>query len=138
VSDVDGLVRLLREVAGRRFVGPVDGYGCVELVFDDAGGGESGNLLTIFTEGEWRGLVALGFVSRELIDSGYADRADGLTDAEGVVMDSLAHAVEAFARLERQHPQELEEFVAGVHACQGLLATRVARRLFPDGWPVKG
>lgn len=68
---------------------------------------------------------------------GSADRGDGLTDAEGAAMDALVAAVNAFAALEREHPQELDEFVAGVHACQYLLAVRIARRHFPLGWPRK-
>ena len=62
VLDTDGLVRLFRELAGRTFLGPVDGFGCVELVFDDRDG-KGGNLVTIFTEGRERGRVAFGFVS---------------------------------------------------------------------------
>jgi hypothetical protein len=64
-------------------------------------------------------------------------RPDGLTDAEGVVSDSLVRAVEAFARLPKQHPQEINEFVAAIHVLQGLLTTRIARRHYPEGWPVK-
>jgi hypothetical protein len=64
-------------------------------------------------------------------------RDDGLTDAEGVVMDALIRAVEAFARLDRQHPQEINEFVDGIHKCQDLLAVRIARRHYPHGWPIK-
>jgi hypothetical protein len=62
VLDTDGLVRLFREVAGCTFLGPVDGFGCVELVFDDHDG-KGGNLVTIFTEDRERGRVAFGFVS---------------------------------------------------------------------------
>lgn len=64
-------------------------------------------------------------------------RVDGLTDEEGVVMDSLIRAVEAFAKLPEQHPSEINEFIAGIHKCQDLMAVRIARRLFPDGWPQK-
>lgn len=64
-------------------------------------------------------------------------RADGLTHDEGVVMDALVRAVNAFARLERQHPSELDEFVDGIHRCQDQLAVRIVRRHYPDGWPVK-
>ncbi len=64
-------------------------------------------------------------------------RDDGLTHDEGVVMDHLIAAVEAWYRLERQHPQEVSEFVEGIHRCQGLLATRIARLHYPHGWPVK-
>ncbi len=64
-------------------------------------------------------------------------RPDGLTDEEGVVSDHLVAAVEAWARLPRQHPQEINEFVTAIHALQGLLTTRIARRHYPAGWPVK-
>ena len=64
-------------------------------------------------------------------------RPDGLTAEEGIVSDRLVEAVEAWARLPRQHPQEINEFVDAVHRCQGLLTTRIARRHYPDGWPVK-
>jgi hypothetical protein len=64
-------------------------------------------------------------------------RVDGLTVEEGVVADHLAEAVNAWGRLPREHPNELDEFVFAVHLCQGLLTTRIARRAFPDGWPVK-
>jgi hypothetical protein len=62
-------------------------------------------------------------------------RVDGLTHEEGEVADALALAANAFARLPVQHPQELAEFVFGIHLCQGLLTTRLARRVAPEGWP---
>jgi hypothetical protein len=64
-------------------------------------------------------------------------RDDGLTDDEGVVLDALVTAIEAFAKLEAQHPFEAHEFVDAIHRCQSLLTLRIARRVFPDGWPVK-
>lgn len=67
-----------------------------------------------------------------------AKRRDGLTDEEGVVADALVKAVEAWARLPRQHPQEINEFITAIHACQGLLTTRIARRHHPEGWPTYG
>jgi hypothetical protein len=51
-------------------------------------------------------------------------------------MDTLIAAWNAFVKLPRQHPQELAEFVAGIHRCQDLLAVRVCRRMFPEGWPI--
>lgn len=62
-------------------------------------------------------------------------RPDGLTDEEGAVMDALVNAITAFAALDRQHPNELPDFVDGIHACQNELAKRVCRRAFPEGWP---
>lgn len=74
VLDHDGLVRLFRALAGRRFVGPVDADDCVELVFDDPDH-RGGNLVSIFT-GEWnRGAVAHGFVDQALIEDGYGREA---------------------------------------------------------------
>ncbi len=68
----------------------------------------------------------------------HTERSDGLTKDEGAVADALEQAHASFARLPRQHPQEIEEFVAATHAIQGLLTTRIARRLYPDGWPTYG
>ena len=64
-------------------------------------------------------------------------RDDGLTDAEGVVMDALLAALKAFRKLDRQHPNELADFVEGVHRCQDQLAVRICRRTYPAGWPKK-
>jgi hypothetical protein len=80
---------------------------------------------------------AAGLLRRYIAERDVSARADGLTDEEGVVADALVQAVEAWARLPRQHPQEINEFVTAMHTCQGLLTTRIARRLYPDGWPVK-
>ncbi len=65
-------------------------------------------------------------------------RDDGLTDEEGVVMDHLLDAVNAFTKLRRQHPDEGRDFCDGIHRCQDALALRVCRRAFPIGWPDKG
>jgi hypothetical protein len=81
VLDHRGLLRLFRQVAGRKFVGPVDGINCVELVFEDADD-RGGNLVSIFTEGLYRGQVAFGFVARELIESGYGTQRFDFGEAE--------------------------------------------------------
>lgn len=64
-------------------------------------------------------------------------RVDGLTESEGRVMDALVEAFNEFSKLERQHPDELRNFVDGIHRCQDVLAVRIARREYPQGWPVK-
>lgn len=61
-------------------------------------------------------------------------RYDGLTEEEGAVMDALVEAVAAFDELDRQHPDEQDDFYGGVHRCQDLLAVRAMRRLYPRGW----
>jgi hypothetical protein len=64
-------------------------------------------------------------------------RDDGLTDEEGIVADALITAVNAFGKLDRQHPDELRDFIDGIHRCQDTLALRIVRRTFPRGWPTK-
>lgn len=64
-------------------------------------------------------------------------RDDGLTDKEGEVMDNLIKAFNDFCALDRQHPDDLRDFVDGIHKCQDILAVRIVRRHYPKGWPVK-
>ena len=64
-------------------------------------------------------------------------RVDGLTADEGLVMDTLVAAWESWCLLPREHPDELRDFADAIHCCQGLLATRIARRTYPAGWPIK-
>ena len=58
----------------------------------------------------------------------------GLTLQEQEVMDKLIECHRAFIGLERQHPDEMRDFIDGMHRIQDLLAVRVVRRLYPDGW----
>ncbi|HXI36236.1 MAG TPA: hypothetical protein VNH80_04930 [Burkholderiales bacterium] len=62
-------------------------------------------------------------------------RHDGLTFEEGNVMDALTSAVEYFDKLDEQHPNDTHEFYTAIHVAQDLLAVRIARRLYPEGWP---
>jgi len=62
----------------------------------------------------------------------------GLRHDEAEVMDSLVRAVERFAKLEEQHPNDTHEFYSAIHTAQDLLAVRIARRLYPEGWPTHG
>ena len=64
-------------------------------------------------------------------------RNDGLTSDEGKVMDSLVEAYNAFVKLDRQHPNELQDFIDGIHECQSVLGLRILRRDYPKGWPIK-
>lgn len=61
-------------------------------------------------------------------------RSDGLTDAEGDVMDALIEATAAFDALPSEHPDEATEFYAAIHRLQDLLAVRAMRRIYPEGW----
>lgn len=58
----------------------------------------------------------------------------GLNLLEQECMDKLIDSYHAFLKLERQHPEELKDFVTAMHRIQDLLAIRVVRRLYPDGW----
>jgi len=53
-------------------------------------------------------------------------------------MDALAVAAEMFNTLEAQHPDEGAEFFAAIHRAQDILAVRVCRRAYPEGWPTYG
>jgi hypothetical protein len=59
---------------------------------------------------------------------------NGLTRDEDRVMTLLMRTYRAFLSLDREHPDEMREFVDGVHRIQGVLAMRVVRRAYPQGW----
>ena len=60
---------------------------------------------------------------------------NGLLPNEQLVMDKLMEAYAAFLKLDREHFDELRDFVDGVHRCQDVLAVRICRRIYPKGWP---
>jgi len=64
-------------------------------------------------------------------------RKDGLTTREGIVMDHLVDAWNEFMNLERQHPDEVDDFRNGLHRCQYALTMRILRRDYPEGYPIK-
>jgi hypothetical protein len=53
-------------------------------------------------------------------------------------MDALTDAVEAYGELEQQHEDEPQEFIMAIHRLQDLLAVRLCRRLYPEGWVTYG
>lgn len=58
----------------------------------------------------------------------------GLTPDEKEILDRLAKAWNLFARLEENHPSDVEEFAKAIHDAQKIIALRVARRIDPDIW----
>jgi len=64
-------------------------------------------------------------------------RNDGLTKEEGEVMDALVEAWNKFSSLAKQHPSDVPEFCNGIHQCQHILAMRVLRKDYPEGYPIK-
>ncbi len=63
------------------------------------------------------------------------DNILGLTPGEQMVMDKLIECYAAFLKLDREHPDEMRDFVDGIHRIQGVLAMRIVRRCYPEGWP---
>ena len=62
------------------------------------------------------------------------DTRTGLTPAEHQILEDLTAALDGFAKLPIQHPSDLQDFITEIHRLQDLLAVRVARREYPDGW----
>ncbi len=67
--------------------------------------------------------------------------ADGINPKTGFTQDEnechlyLQKAYARFLNMPRQHPDEMRDFVDSFHRLQDLLAVRIVRRLYPDGWP---
>jgi hypothetical protein len=59
---------------------------------------------------------------------------DGLCRQEARVMNAVLECLREFSALPREHPDELRDFVDGIHRLQGVLAMRVVRRSYPGGW----
>lgn len=59
----------------------------------------------------------------------------GFMDDEQVVMDKLIECYKSFIDLDHEHPDEMRDFVDGVHRIQDVLGMRVLRRVYPNGWP---
>lgn len=55
-----------------------------------------------------------------------------MNNIELQVMNHLVEAYNNFLKLDSQHPNELSDFVEGIHKCQYVLAMRVARKYEPD------
>ncbi len=63
------------------------------------------------------------------------DPESGLDKFEKECMDGLMKAYSAFLKMDRQHPDEMRDFINPLHRMQELLAIRVIRREFPKFWP---
>lgn len=63
------------------------------------------------------------------------EREDGLTEGEGLVMDSLVEAWNNFIKLNTTHTDELDDFRNSIHNCQKVLCMRILRRDYPEGYP---
>ena len=63
------------------------------------------------------------------------DHITGFTELEKECHDSLQKAYNCFLKMDRQHPDEMRDFVDSLHRMQDLLAVRIVRRCYPSGWP---
>jgi len=63
------------------------------------------------------------------------ENKQGLYPDEQSVMDNLMSVYEAFLKLDREHPDEIREFVDEIHLYQNILGMRALRRAYPTGWP---
>jgi len=59
----------------------------------------------------------------------------GLMPKEQEVMDKLMECYKAIIKLDKEHPDEMRDFVDGIHKIQDVLAVRIVRRMYPKGWP---
>lgn len=62
------------------------------------------------------------------------DGKTGLTSLEQECYIYLQQSFNAYRKLKVQHPDEIRDFVDAIHSLQGLLAIRIARRTYPNGW----
>jgi hypothetical protein len=53
------------------------------------------------------------------------------------ILNLLTKAYNQFAALQRQHPNELQDFADGIHRCQYVIGMRFARMHFSDIFPIK-
>ncbi len=53
------------------------------------------------------------------------------TKEESEIMDLLVKAHNKFIKLNRTHPNEIQEWITPFHLCQGILINRVVRRDYP-------
>lgn len=58
----------------------------------------------------------------------------GLTEQEQIVMNKINECYGEYLKLDKQHPDDIRYFVDGIHILQGMLAMRVVRREYPNGW----
>ena len=58
-----------------------------------------------------------------------------VTKEEFLVLEKISAAYKSFCELEQQHPDDIRDFVNGVHIMQGLIMQRVCRRVDPKKFP---
>jgi len=64
-------------------------------------------------------------------------KIDPLTLEERKIMNLLVDAHNLFIKIEATHPNDINEWVEGIHKCQHVLQKRILRRDYPDTFPIK-
>ena len=54
------------------------------------------------------------------------------TEQEEEIMNLLVEAHNKFVEMEQMHPDDMREWVDGIHKCQNVLKGRVVTRDYPD------
>lgn len=54
------------------------------------------------------------------------------TEQEEEIMNLLVEAHNKFVEMEQMHPDDMKEWVNGIHKCQNVLKDRVVTRDYPD------
>jgi hypothetical protein len=57
-----------------------------------------------------------------------------ITKQEKEVLNHLCEAFNKFKKLPVAHPDDMSEFIDGIHKAQNIIAFRVARRVNPKVW----
>lgn len=64
----------------------------------------------------------------------FINATNGLTEKENVIMDHIVKAWNEFVKLERYHPDELNDFGDAIHKLESILGLRILRRDYPKYW----
>jgi len=59
-----------------------------------------------------------------------------MTDDARKVMNALVEAWNQFNTLKSTHPDHVDEFRRGIHACQKIIMHRIVQRDHPDDFPM--
>lgn len=74
-------------------------------------------------------------ISKESEEESKVSVKNGLDKLENDVSTALVSAWESYIKLEQSHPEDMHEFLNGIHICQKTLYMRILRRDYPQGYP---
>lgn len=65
------------------------------------------------------------------------EKEENYISKETIILKKLAEVYSLFTELKSQHPDELNDFIDGIHKCQYVLGMRIARKDHPNLFPIK-